>query len=430
MRIAFSDTKRQILQNVFWAITGKVVKLFSEVLVGIFVARYLGPEQYGLMNYVISYVAVFSVLASFGLDNIEIREIAKDRQRKEKYIGTAWCVRLFLAVVTMILILVSVFVAEADFQARGLILIYSTSAVFSSCNVFRNFFTAIVQNRQVVVAEIIRCIIGASIKVALLLIHASLVWFVVALSFDFLLLAGGYLTSYFKYNHKIPYRFDKPTAKFMLWESFPLFLSGIAIVVYQKIDQILINKMLDNSALGNFSVAQKLAELVYFLPMILAQTMSPILVRIKKENYEHYLIKRQQFVTIVVWMSVIMSVIVCVAALPIVKYSFGPGYLAAVLLLQVGIWKTVGMALSDTSGQLIIIDGIQRWALVRNVAGCVVCVVGNLLFIPRWGTYGAMWVSVCTVLCSGFFCNLLIPAYRPLFWIQCKALCLKNIAGK
>ena len=61
---------------------GKIVNTAGTLLVGILVARYLGPEQYGLMNYVISYVSIFSVLSTFGLDNIEIRELSRKPENK------------------------------------------------------------------------------------------------------------------------------------------------------------------------------------------------------------------------------------------------------------------------------------------------------------------------------------------------------------
>ena len=76
-RYGVSETKIKVFRNLYWAVLGKVVTLLGGLFVGILVARYLGPEQYGLMSYVVSYVAVFQVFACFGMDNIEIREESK-----------------------------------------------------------------------------------------------------------------------------------------------------------------------------------------------------------------------------------------------------------------------------------------------------------------------------------------------------------------
>ena len=72
---SLDGNKQKILANVFWAMLGKIVNMVGQLFVGILVARYLGPEKYGIMNYVISYVTLFTIISGFGLTNIEIREL-------------------------------------------------------------------------------------------------------------------------------------------------------------------------------------------------------------------------------------------------------------------------------------------------------------------------------------------------------------------
>lgn len=91
-----SENKKKVFANLFWAMTGKIVNMAGALLVGILVARYLGPSQYGLMNYVISYVTLFTIISNFGLDNIEIRELSRTPERKEYILGTCFRIRMFL----------------------------------------------------------------------------------------------------------------------------------------------------------------------------------------------------------------------------------------------------------------------------------------------------------------------------------------------
>ena len=117
-----SETKKKIVANLYWAVLGKVVTLLGSLLVGIFVARYLGAEQYGLMNYVISYVALFQVFALFGMDNIEIRELSKGQFDKQVVLGTAFRLKLLLALLTMMLVVGTAWLFESDrFTIRLLI---------------------------------------------------------------------------------------------------------------------------------------------------------------------------------------------------------------------------------------------------------------------------------------------------------------------
>ena len=109
-----SENKRKVLTNVFWALSGKIINMGGALLVAILVARYLGPEQYGLMNYVISYVAIFNILSEFGMSNIEIRELAAHPQNKEKILGTCFILRLISASITYLVIVITLIIFHTD----------------------------------------------------------------------------------------------------------------------------------------------------------------------------------------------------------------------------------------------------------------------------------------------------------------------------
>ena len=222
-KLNLSPTKEKVVRNVVWAVTGKVVTLLGGLLVGIFVARYLGPEQYGLMSYVMSYVALFQVLASFGMDNIEIREESKTPEEKDKIIGTAFTLKIGFAVITMLLVAVTAWIFEADSFTKWMIILYSFSMIMNSFGVIRNYFTSLVWNEYIVKTEIARAFIGAALKVGLLLIHAPLVWFIVATLFDTILIASGYLLSYCrKIDSILKWQFEKKIASYLIQQSFPL----------------------------------------------------------------------------------------------------------------------------------------------------------------------------------------------------------------
>ena len=168
----------------YWAVLGKVVRIVSELFVGILVARYLGPAQYGTMSYVISFVSLFSILATFGLDNIEIRELARNQVTKEVLIGTAFRLKLVLACITFVIIGGVVLAFETDRFTQIMIMVYAVSVIVNSIGVIRNYFTSIVLNEYVVKTEIFRTIVGMSIKLLLLLFRAPLAWFIIAVTFE------------------------------------------------------------------------------------------------------------------------------------------------------------------------------------------------------------------------------------------------------
>ena len=434
-RLHLSETKQKVVRNLFWAVTGKVVTLLGSLLVGIFVARYLGPEQYGLMNYVVSFVALFQVFASFGLNSIEIREESKYRGIGEKgrvpgvevntILGTAYGLKLIFAGITMLLVILTAWLFEADTFTKWMITLYSLSMIMNTFGVIRNYFTSIVWNEYIVKTEISRTIIGALIKVILLLLHAPLAWFIAASLFDTVLIAGGYLLSYRK---KIAsprlWTFDLPTAKYLIKESFPLLLSGAAIVIYQRIDQLMIGNMIDKASVGYFSVASAFVSVLMFVPITITDTYMPIIAKAWHTDKELYRIQNQKFMNLTVWCTIICAVLVSLLSYPLVRYTYGEQYLAAVPILQVLSFKVVSVALSSVAGKMIVVEGLQKWTVIRDMSGCATCVVLNYLLLPRLGVIAAAWIAIASNFVAGYLSSVFIPAYRHTFVAQTKCLIL------
>lgn len=422
-KLNLSPNKEKVVRNVVWAVTGKVVTLLGGLLVGIFVARYLGPEQYGLMSYVMSYVAIYQVLASFGMDQIEIREESKTPEEKDKIIGTSFALKIGFAIITILLVGITAWIFEADAFTRWMILLYSVSMIMNSFGVIRNYFTSLVWNEYIVKTEISRTLIGAAIKVGLLLLHAPLVWFIAATLFDTMLIAGGYVVSYRKKIGSIlRWHFDRESARYLIKQSFPLLLSGAAVIVYQKIDQVMLGNMLDKEAVGYYSVAGKFVEICIFIPTILTQTITPLLVKLYSSNKNEYIQKAQVFMNLTVWGSILICVLICVAAPLLMRYTFGQQYLAAIPILQIMVFKVVGYAYAQATGVMIIVEEKQKYVVVRNIIGCIVCVGVNWLLIPLYNTIGAAITSVITAFCTSFIAHMLIPSFRFLVKMQTRTL--------
>lgn len=420
---SISENKNTIVSNVSWALIGKITNLLSTLLVGIFVARYLGPEQYGLMNYVISFVNLFLILATFGFDNIEVREEAKNQNEKEVIIGTTFCLRVILSALTFIIILSAAFFNEASSYTILLIAIYSLSVFMTPFEVIRNHFTSIVQNEYIVKVGILRTVISSFIKVGLLLIHAPLIWFIISLVFETVILVQGYC---YVYSHEIGsirlWKFNRVWAKRMLQQAFPLLLSGAAATVFLQIDQVMIGNMINKASVGFFSIASKFVEILIYLPTITIQTVSPILIRIKKQDEAAYKRQAQSFLNIVVWLSLIIAVAMSLFSYYAVTLTFGMAYVLAVAPLQMLSFKVVGVALNMVSGQILIIDEKQKYFVLRSLSGCILCVILNFIVIPVYGIIGVAFVAIFVQLMAGFLIHAFIPQYHYMFFMQLKTI--------
>ena len=425
MKFSLSGNKKKIVNNLLWAVSGKIVNLVGSLVLVIIVARYLGVEQYGLMNYVISYVFLFQTLASFGLDSIEVREEAAGKVPVNTIIGTAFWIKVVFGVICIALSIGTAVVMSEDSYTIGLVALYSSYIVFNSFIVIRNYFTSLVQNKYIVLSEIFRTFVGIGIKLTMWAMDCSLTWFVAAFAFDHVLLAGGYISSY---RHKIgrlkDWRFSLPYAKFMLKESFPLLLTNAAVIIYQRIDQVMIGSMVGKADVGYFSVAAKFVEVMIFIPATIAHTISPILVQMLDKSREVYIVKAQQYLNITVWVSILCSIGVSVISYWIVLYTFGTEYLPAAAILQVLSFKMVSVALSNGGGIMVIVERLQKWVFFRDVLGCLVCIILNWWLLPKYGAMAAAFVAIAANLAAGYVADLLVPAYRHIFRQQTKALLL------
>lgn len=418
-----SESKKKVLKNIILAIIGKCVSLLGVLIIGIVVARYLGKEQYGLMNYIISYVAIFQVFADFGLDYIQIREESRNKDLRDVIIGTTFFLKLLFAGIMLAAIVLTTFLFETDSSIKLYIMIYSVSVLLNTSWVARNHFTSIVWNEYIVKTEISRTIIGIIIKVSLVLLCFPFVYFIISLVIDSALLASGYIISYHKKIDTIwKWRFDKKLALHMTKQSFPLLLSGAAIIMYNRIDQLMIGNMLNNGELGLYSVAVRFTELLVFVPTIISQTVSPILITAREEYPQNYERLSSVFMNVTVCVCTIIAICTSLASFHIIYYTYGSTFIAAAPVLAILSFRIIGDALSQTSGQLIIIEGIQKYVSIRNVTGCFFCVILNYLLIERYGIKGAAVVSVITIIVSGTLSNFVIPTYRKFFYKQVKSI--------
>ena len=193
-----------------------VVGLF----VGVWVARYLGPERYGLLSYAQSFVGLFGAIATLGLDGIVVRELVKDESKRNLLLGTAFLLKLFGAIMVLIVLAIAIKFTSNNQFANILIFIIGSATIFQSFNVIDLYFQSKVISRYVVFTNMVSLAMSSIIKIGLILYQASLIAFAVMVLFDSIILALGYLYFYLKNDLSFrDWRFDKRVAVALLKDS-------------------------------------------------------------------------------------------------------------------------------------------------------------------------------------------------------------------
>lgn len=420
---AIPETQKKVFRNVMWALVGKIVGMLGALFVGVLVGRYLGPKNYGLMQYVISYVVIFEILSRFGLTNITIRELSRHPEQKNAILGTCFCLRLFFALVAYLGMLASLLIRREDAWTIRMIMVYGTCLLIYPFEIIPEYFTSIVRNEFVVKSQILRTCIGMSIKLVLLYVKAPLECFILAATFDFYLLTGGFIRSYQRHVGRLrDWTRDFRRVPFLVSESFPVLLSGAAVIIYQRINVLMLKNMLDESSAGYFATAGTFLSVVLFLPTVLVQSISPLLVRVRERNQARYELLSMRMIGGVTWIAMFMSIGIALTAQQLVLFTYGQKFLPAVPVLQILIWKTVGQALATSGAQVLIVEGLQKWAAIKHGIACVVCIIANWLLIPRYGAIGSAWATILAIATSVFLGNYIIPSYRHVLRLQVRAV--------
>jgi O-antigen/teichoic acid export membrane protein len=381
---------QKYLKNTGWMFGGRMFSLAISFFVGAYIARYLGPSNYGLLNYVISFVGLFGFLASFGIDNIVSREIIKDHNLKDKIIGTSFFLKLIGSVFTILaIVIVSLFTAQDNFTLL-LIWLFSLSYIPQAFNIIETYFQTQVLSKKVVRAQIIANLISTTLKLLVIFFNKGIFWLIFIYVAEVSMIAILLLSSFNSSGHSFRnWRFDKQIALSLLRDSWPLMLSSVAMGIYLKIDQVMIKNMLGNESVGLYAVAVKLSEVWFFIPVIICTSILPALINAKKNSEEFFNVRLSKLYSLMFWLAFIIALPISVFSKQIIYILFGSAYVGASLTLSIYIWSGISVFLGVAVNNFLLSQNLTKISFYTTAFGAIINVVLNIILIPVWGIFGS-----------------------------------------
>lgn len=410
-------------KNTSWLFAEKILRMVVGLFVGIWVARYLGPDQYGLLSYAQSFVGLFLAFAALGLDGIVVRELVNHEHKRDELLGTAFGLKLIGAFIVLIVLAVAINFTSNDSYTNMLVFIIASATIFQSFNVIDMYFQSRVLSKYIVYANVIALFIASVIKVILILNEAPLIAFVWVVLFNSFIVAVGYL--YFYFHNQMSFkewRFSKQMAIILLKDSWPLILSGIVISIYMKIDQVMIKEMLDTEAVGQYAAAVRLSEAWYFIPMVIASSLFPAIINAKKESEELYYARLQRLYDLMVWMAIVIALPMTFMSDWVVNLLYGEEYIQAGSVLMIHIWAGIFTFLGAANSKWIISENLMINGMIRTTVGAIVNVVLNYVLIQKMYIEGAAVATLISYFIANYFGLLFYSKTRYCFWQQTKSL--------
>jgi O-antigen/teichoic acid export membrane protein len=419
--------------NTVWLFIDRIVRLSIGLFVSVWVTRYLGPNDFGLLSFSQSFVGIFAVFASLGLDSILVNHLIDKKIDSSDLLFTAFTLKLIAGFISVILCFFSVAFFLKSEDSSLLISIISISTIFQAFNVVDSFFQSKTISKYVVFSNIISFIICSIFKLLFVYFDFPLIYFALISIVETCLLALGYL--YFFYANKLQgkYNFKIKIAKTLLGESWPLILSGGVLMIQSRIDQVMLKEMTNNLEVGYYSTALRLIEVFGFVTVILSNSLSPAIYKAKlisKKLYENRLLNYYR----------LNFILFLATAIPlyffsefIVEVLFGREFMPAGVLLALMSIRLFFTNMGTARGAFIVTEKLFKFSLLAMIIGTLVNICANFILIPVNGAYGSIIATIVSFTVSIFIIDLFIVKGRENLFIMTKAiltfykLTIKNI---
>jgi O-antigen/teichoic acid export membrane protein len=392
--------------------------------VSVFVVRYLGPKDFGVYSYAISFAWLFASISTLGLESISTRELVKNPDKRDEINGTVFFLRLFGSIACIVITaIVLLLINESNYNTL-LILIFSGSFIFQSFSAIEYYFRGIVNAKYNAYALLTSVLFSSGLKILFIILKAPLIYFIIAASLEYLVLAIALVLVY--HHNKLSifnWNYSKKIASSLLKDSWPLALSGVVVMIYMRIDQVMIKNMLNDEAVGYYAAAVRLCEAWYFIPVTLCNSIFPAIVNAKNVSEDFYNNRMQKLYDLLTWLAIGIAIPVTIFSGQIIQLLFGNEFSQASPVLTIYIWAGVAVFLNVASSQYLINENLAKLTFFRSSIGMVINVILNLVLIPVYGIVGS---AIATLVSYSFV--VLSLFYHPQFNVQFKMM-MKSVSG-
>ena len=424
----FGILHNKTVKNAGYLIVGKVIQMAFSLVISLLTARYLGPSNYGLINYASAYTGFAAALCTLGINNVLVREFIDHPHEEGMVIGTTLGLRAISSLLSALAIAAITFVLDANEPTTKLVVILaSLGMVFQISEAFNYWFQSRLESKVTAMATLVAYLISSAYKVYLLIAGKSVAFFVLVSSLDYLCLGIILLIEYRKRtDSKI--RFSWEYGKKLLGKSYHFIFSGLMISIYAQTDKLMIKHLIGQTENGYYATAVAICGMWCFILSAVIDSVYPSIMEASKDNNEVLFQKRNvQLYAIVFYLSAFVSLCFTILARPIILILYGESYLPAAAPLRIITWYTAFSYLGVARNAWVVAKDRQKYLFRIYAASALANVVLNYLLIPSMGASGAAIAS----LVAQVFTTLVVPFFikdmRENSMLMLDAMMLKGI---
>lgn len=401
----------KVLENIAWLLADKVIRFGITMVISVLVARYLGPEKYGILSYASALTFLVLPLATLSFDPLIIRELSQ-KEGKIMILENAFTLRFISSILCVASITLFSILNEKDMTAKKSIIISSLSLIFYSAYVIDLYYQSLLKNSISVLVFIFGAIISSAIKILFILTKRDVIFFVFANITEQIISAFAFIIVFRIREKSLFPKFSLSISKGIFFNSLPLIVVGVMNSIQARIDQVFINNMISSRELGYYSAALKIIEILSSIPMALSQVSLPPIAEAKKVSEEIYVSRLKRVYRAVITITFGLCIITAIFSKQTIDFVFGKEYeLSSTFLLLLSprlILSGIGVVRSI----YITCENAFYYYLISSAVGAILNLIFNLIFIPKFGVVGAIVSSLTSFTISTVVLDVLFPKMR------------------
>ncbi len=393
---------KKYFHNTSWIFLAKIISFVISFFTIAIVARYLGPENYGKLSYAQSFVAIFSIFASLGIDLIVYRDLVAHPEKEKEILGTAVFSKLFFGTLTLLVTFASAALLNSDPILTWLTGIMALGFIFQPLSTVGHLFNARVQSKYPSYIAIGVAFLLPILKLLTIYFDKGILYFAAIIAAEALIygIANVVMYTYLTKQSLLDWRFSPTIFKKLFADSWPLMLAGFSGYIYARIDQVMIQHYLDSTAVGLYEPAVRITEQLGFLPGIIIGSLFPAIINARKVNLLEYKKRFKSLVILCLSISTISATIIFIFSPFIVNLLFGDEFRESATIMRIYTWSTLGTIATTIIYNYLIAEGKSNFFLIFTITGALINISLNMLLIPTFGIQGAAYATLMSLSAS------------------------------
>ena len=412
--------KKKFKINLSWLVFDKLFRATLNLLLTILLARILGPEKYGILSYLLAFIFLFTAISSLGINPLVTNKVIKKPKNFSGIILNSYYLRIISSIISYIIFLILIYFLSNKNLYYEYAIIIGFIIVFRCGEILFSYFEAKSLSKFIVLSQSIGLIISLITIIFILVNNLDFKYIFYAFLAESIIIFLLINFFYFSITNTKIIFFSINESKKIILKSLPILLSVVSIILYMRIDQIMIQNMLGEYSLGIYSVSVRFIEIFHFIPKIIIISYLPILLLSKK--YKFKLLKLNAFIFKI---SLLVVLLILLSSDFLIVRIFGQEYIESSITTKILSFSIIFVFYGVVNEHWYISNNSQKYYGVYVFLGALSNVFLNFIFITKFGINGAALSTLLTYILIIFCFDNFSKKTKEIFNVKLKSIITK-----